>query len=96
MPLNANIAVHAKGLMIYDLPFLFLDWDHIMRFAKSDVGQAIEKELLERAGLKILFSYEDGPRSLFNRQQTVKTPKDMEGMKIRVMEIKRRIIPCLL
>ena len=83
---NANIAVHAKGWMIYDLPFLFLNWDHIMRFAKSDVGQAIEKQLLEKAGLKILFSYEDGPRSLFNRQKTVRTPKDMEGMKIRVME----------
>jgi len=83
---NANVAVHAKGLMIYDMPFLFLDWDHIMRFAGSDAGQAIEKELREKAGLKFLFYYEDGPRALFNRLRTVKTPKDMEGMKIRVME----------
>ena len=83
---NANLAVHGKGLMIYDMPFLFLDWGHIMRFARSDVGQAIENDLLKKAGLKLLFFYEDGPRSLFNRLRPVRTPEDMKGMKIRVME----------
>jgi tripartite ATP-independent transporter DctP family solute receptor len=83
---NANVAVHSKGLMIYDMPFLFLDWDHIMRFAKSEVGQAIEQELLDKAGLKLLFYYEDGPRALFNRIKPIGKPEDMKGMKIRVME----------
>lgn len=83
---NANAAVHAPGLMIYDMPFLFKDWDHMMRFAKSKEGKAIEQELIEKAGLKILFYYEDGPRAIFNRLRPVKSPEDLTGMKIRVME----------
>lgn len=83
---NANVAVHATGLMIYDMPFLFKDWDHIMKFASSETGEKLEKQLEEKAGLKILFSYEDGPRAIFNRLKPLKTAKDFEGMKIRVME----------
>lgn len=83
---NANVAVHATGLMIYDMPFLFKDWDHMMRFANSENGKKMEKQLEEKIGLKILFAYEDGPRAIFNRLKPLITPKDFEGMKIRVME----------
>lgn len=83
---NANAAVHATGLMIYDMPFLFKDWDHMMKFANSPDGKAIEQELEAKAGLKTLFYYEDGPRAIFNRLRPVKAPQDLAGMKIRVME----------
>lgn len=83
---NANASVYTSGLMIYDMPFLLMDWDHTMRFARSKAGKAIEEELLKKAGLKILFYYEDGPRAIFNRLRPVRSPEDLNGMKIRVME----------
>jgi tripartite ATP-independent transporter DctP family solute receptor len=82
---NANASVYATGLMIWDLPFLFSDYNHQLRFAKSKTGQAIEQELLQK-GMRILFYYDDGPRAIFNRLKPIKVPEDMSGMKVRVME----------
>lgn len=83
---NANVAVHVPGLMIYDMPFLFKDMDHTMRFLNSEAGKKLEKQLEEKVGLKILFSYDDGPRAIFNRIKPLERPEDFKGMKIRVME----------
>ncbi len=70
-------------ISIFDLPFLFEDRAHAYRSLDS-VGMDLGKPM-ESKGLKLLGYMENGIRHLTNNVREVKTPADMEGLKIRVM-----------
>ncbi|WP_419787009.1 DctP family TRAP transporter solute-binding subunit [Pseudodesulfovibrio sp.] len=70
-------------ISIFDLPFLFQDREHAYRSLDSvgmDLGKALEPK-----GIKMLGYMENGIRHLTNNVREVKTPADMQGLKIRVM-----------
>jgi len=70
-------------ISIFDLPFLFQDRAHAYRSLDSvgmDLGKALEPK-----GIKLLGYMENGIRHLTNNVREVKTPADMQGLKIRVM-----------
>ena len=71
-------------MKVFSLPYLFEDNDHFWRVLKTHVGKSL---LL--AGQPFLIRglgyYDAGSRSFYSTKKQVKSPSDLSGMKIRVM-----------
>ncbi len=83
---TADLGQFQPKMSLFDLPFLFKDRTHAYK-ALDTVGMELGKEL-EPRGLKLLGYMENGIRHLTNNVRPVKTPADMNGLKIRVMSNK--------
>ncbi len=69
----------------FNLPYVFRSIDHMHAVVDGEIGQ----ELLERleVGELIGLGYMDaGARSFYNKIKPIRTPEDLEGLKIRVMQ----------
>ncbi|MBD5608198.1 MAG: DctP family TRAP transporter solute-binding subunit [Desulfovibrio sp.] len=69
---------------VFDLPFIFRDTDHAYK-ALDTVGMDLAKKG-EDQGMITLAIWENGVRHMTNNKRAVKTPEDMKGLKMRVME----------
>jgi tripartite ATP-independent transporter DctP family solute receptor len=69
---------------VVSLPFIFKDTDHVWRVLEGKAGEMINAGL-EKKGLISLAWYDGGARSFYNSKKPIKTPADVAGMKIRVM-----------
>jgi len=69
---------------VINYPFLFKDYAQVDEILDGPLGGEILKSL-ERAGFKGLCFSENGFRNLTNNRRAVNHPKDVEGLKIRVM-----------
>lgn len=65
------------------LPYIFRSTDHMHNVMDGEIGQEI-LDAMEPHGLIGLAYYDSGARSFYNSQRPIRTPADMEGMKIRV------------
>ncbi|MDO5980180.1 TRAP transporter substrate-binding protein [Flavivirga spongiicola] len=75
----------SPNMKVFGLPFLFKDRAHTFNVLDGDIG----KELLDggqKYWLKGLGYYDSGSRSFYTKEKPIQTPKDLEGLKIRVME----------
>jgi len=68
-----------------DLPFLFRDPDHAYKVLDGPIGQGLFAEM-EGQGWKGLAWAERGFRNLTNSKRPVRTPADLKGLKIRLMQ----------
>ena len=75
-----------EELNFLGLPFLFNDRYAAYAFFDGEMGQRIADKVCEETGIRILGFYENGMRQLTNGKHPVRTPDDMKGLKIRVME----------
>jgi tripartite ATP-independent transporter DctP family solute receptor len=75
----------APNMRIFGLPFLFDDKEHLFRFLDGPIGKSLLKDG-EDFWLKGLGYYDSGSRSFYTRDRPITTPKDLEGLKIRVQE----------
>lgn len=75
----------APNMRIFGLPFLFDDKEHLFRVLDGPIGKALLKDG-EDFWLKGLGYYDSGSRSFYTRDRPITTPKDLEGLKIRVQE----------
>jgi TRAP-type C4-dicarboxylate transport system substrate-binding protein len=75
----------APNMRIFGLPFLFDDKEHLFRVLDGPIGKSLLKEG-ENYWLKGLGYYDSGSRSFYTRDRPINTPKDLEGLKIRVQE----------
>lgn len=71
--------------MLWDLPYLFRDIDHAHAILQGKIGKAIKEKWLE-IGIRCLDYNDGGFRYFTNSERPIKTPEDMKGLKIRVME----------
>lgn len=69
---------------VFDLPFLFRDVYHAYK-ALDTVGMELCKKG-ESRGMITLAIWENGVRHMTNNKRPIRTPADMKGLKIRVME----------
>lgn len=83
---TAELGTFQPQMAVFDLPFLFKDRAHAYR-ALDTVGMELAKPL-EAKGIKMLGYMENGIRHMTNNTRPVKTPADMKGLKIRVMNNK--------
>jgi tripartite ATP-independent transporter DctP family solute receptor len=89
----AQLEAFSPRMAIYSLPFLFRDRDHFWKFADGEIGE----ELLDASlpfRLKGIAYYDAGARNFYlskriNRE--IRTPKDLEGLTIRVQQSKTAI-----
>ncbi len=70
---------------VINYPFLFKDNEQADEILDGPLGAKILKSL-ERGGFKGLCFSEDGFRNLSNNRRSVKSPDDIKGLKIRVMD----------
>ena len=70
---------------VINFPFLFKDNEQADEILDGPLGAKILKSL-ERGGFKGLCFSEDGFRNLSNNRRSVKSPDDIKGLKIRVMD----------
>ena len=71
-------------MQVFGLPYLFRDTAHFWKFADSDSG----KELLHKGTDRNMYGlcyYDAGSRSFYTKSRLIKTPDDLKGLKIRVM-----------
>jgi tripartite ATP-independent transporter DctP family solute receptor len=69
---------------VFGLPFLFRDGEHYWQVLDSPLG----KSLLQKGEDKLLRGlayYDSGSRNFYTRSKPIRTPEDLEGLKIRVM-----------
>lgn len=75
----------SPNMKVFGLPYLFKNKEQTFRVLDGPIG----KELLdggEKYWLKGLGYYDAGSRSFYTVKESVKTPDDLKGLKIRVME----------
>ena len=68
---------------IFDLPFLFSNRESVQKFQDSPLGQELFQFLPSKGLIGIAF-WELGFREITNNVRPIYTPKDLEGLKIRV------------
>ncbi len=83
---TAELGTFQPQMALFDMPFLFKDRAHAYR-ALDSVGMELAKPL-EPKGIKLLGYMENGIRHMTNNTHPIKTPADMKGLKIRVMNNK--------
>jgi len=68
---------------LFELHFIFRDYDHILKAWNGEVGEKIREEM-EKNNIKALgFDAYGDSFSVVNKQRPVKMPKDFKGLKIR-------------
>jgi tripartite ATP-independent transporter DctP family solute receptor len=75
----------SPNMKVLGLPFLFENKEHTFKTLDGEIGQ----ELLDggkKYWLKGLGYYDAGSRSFYTKDKNITAPKDLEGLKIRVME----------
>ena len=75
----------SPNMKVLGLPYLFRDKEHAFSVLDGPIG----KQLLEETNffrIKGLAYYDAGSRSFYTKSKAIKSPTDLKGLKIRVME----------
>lgn len=67
---------------IPNLPFLFENNEQSMKFWKSEMGEEILSSF-EKDGIKALAVWPNGTKNIMNNKRGIRSPEDLEGLKIR-------------
>ena len=79
------LTTFTKEYMVLDIPFAFNDYETAWMVMDGPVGQALLRAG-EGMGFKGLTFMENGFRNVTNTVRPVRTPADLQGIKIRTME----------
>ena len=80
------LANFSSALEVFDFPFIFKDIDAVYNVFDGEVGQQL-LDGLEESGLIGLGYSENGWRHLSNTEGEIVLPEDVEGLKLRTMEV---------
>ena len=69
-------------LNVLDLPYLFDGYEHVYKVIDGDVGKELLAEL-EKHRMKGLAFWEIGFRKITNSKRPIRSPEDLQGLKIR-------------
>jgi len=81
---SGTLAEFNKQFGVFSLPYVFNDNDHVWRFLDSDYGKGMLTNL-EKSRMMGLAYYASGSRSFYTKKP-VKSPEDLKGLKIRVIQ----------
>ncbi|MFT4835102.1 MAG: tripartite ATP-independent transporter DctP family solute receptor [Psychromonas sp.] len=72
-------------MKVFSIPYVFRDEEHLWKVLNGKIGQdlLVEGEAVRLRGLAY---YDAGSRSFYTRDKPIRTPKDLEGLKIRVQK----------
>lgn len=80
----ASMSNFAPAYQVTSIPYLFRDREHLFSVLEGEIG----RELLESSSpylLRGLCFYDAGARNFYAKNKPVKSPEDLDGMKIRTM-----------
>ncbi|MFC0244224.1 TRAP transporter substrate-binding protein [Falsochrobactrum ovis] len=86
LPSDGAFAGFYKPIQVWSLPYLFRSAPVAWDVMNGEFGQWMLKDIEEKTGIKALAFSQNGFRSFVNNVRPIKTPDDMQGMKIRTME----------
>jgi tripartite ATP-independent transporter DctP family solute receptor len=78
------------NMSVYALPYVFRDSDHYWNVLNGDIGKRLLQEG-ESKFLRGLCYYDGGSRNFYTKETPIRTPADLKGLKIRVMNSKTAI-----
>lgn len=79
-----NWSTSIKPLNLFNLPFFFPDYKALDAVTQGPVGEDIGA-LLQSKGVSLLAWGENGFREITNSKRGITEPKDLEGLKVRVV-----------
>lgn len=85
IPAVAPLASFNEKFLVFDLPFLFNDYDAAYSALDGELGQEL-LDSLEQNDLKGLVFGENGFRHVSNNEKPIESPEDMTGLKLRTLE----------
>jgi len=69
-----------------ELPFLMQDSTDMARYIEGPIGKLMEREMIEKAGLRALGVFQRGPRHLTSNRP-IRHPDDLNGLIVRVPNV---------
>src|SRR5574341_1102372 len=82
----ANFGQWVPSISIIEAPYVWRDAAHLTKVMSGPVGQDLNKQLLEKRGMRILGTTYYGVRQLTTTKRLVRTAADMKEFKLRVPE----------
>lgn len=78
------------AMSVYSLPYVFRDGDHYWNVLTGPIGKGLLQQG-ESKFLRGLCYYDGGSRNFYTKNKPIRTPDDLKGLKIRVMNSKTAI-----
>ena len=82
---DGAISAAYKPFSVLAMPYLFDDQAMAWSVMDGEFGQAMADDMLAKTGIRMLGVADNGVRNFTNNVRPVSEPKDMEGLKMRVM-----------
>jgi tripartite ATP-independent transporter DctP family solute receptor len=83
-PMSPMSARQVPAADVFSLPFLFKDTTHAIRAANGSVGGKLTGAIEQAYQFNVLGWATDGARNMWNSKRPIRTPGDLEGLKMRV------------
>lgn len=80
------LANFAPVYNVIQLPFLIKNQDHMVKIADGPAGKLLAERIEQQGGFKVLGFFSTGDSGIQTVKGPVRTPADLRGVKIRVME----------
>jgi len=82
----ANFGQWVPSISVIEAPYVWRDAAHLTKVMSGPVGQDLNKQLVEKRGMRILGTTYYGVRQLTTTKKPVRTAADMKEFKLRVPE----------
>jgi tripartite ATP-independent transporter DctP family solute receptor len=82
---GGGLSAFVPEVELFNFPFIFNDLDHFYRVLDGPVGQRIAGRIEEELDSLVLGYWFAGERNVWNGQRPIRTPDDLQGLKIRVI-----------
>ncbi len=86
-----SLANWAPAIAILSVPYMIRDVPHLEKVLKSEVGQFIDDQLINRASMRPLAVFIRAPRNVTSNSPISK-PEDMKGMKMRISNVPIHVV----
>ena len=80
------LANFAPAYNVVQLPFLIKNQEHMVKIADGPAGKLLAQRIEEQGGYKVLGYFSTGDSGIQTVKGPVRTPADLKGVKVRVME----------
>jgi len=81
-----GLANFAPAYNVVQLPFLIKNQEHMVKIAEGPAGKLLSQRIEEQGGYKVLGYFSTGDSGIQTVKGPVRSPADLKGVKIRVME----------
>jgi len=82
-----TLAEYDRIFQVLEIPYMFPNVEVAKEVLQGPYGKKLSDRLIEEAGVRVLSWMPSSFRCFTNNTRPVKTPEDMEGLKMRSMEV---------